>query len=141
MQLGQAQIVRSEWYDRSPLTKCLYYSSNHSPLADTLRISYEVPANRVLRVGGMGCNLRRTLVAGVVGYATMWVAIDEGIAFPIAAHRVSLGTNILEDSAYGSINGDLLVTAGNRIAIWTGDSSTGGTIHFFGGIFATEYDA
>ena len=141
MQLGQAQIVRSNWYDRARLFVNGMYSGSPGPHADTNRLDYTVPANRVARVTLSPINLMRTNAPSVNNLVNVryWFT-------PSGESEVLLASHIVFDaSTYVRwvihVSGNMLIEAGDRLRFSSYDLSTGGAVSYNFGCSIIEYDA
>lgn len=141
MQLGQAQVVRSNWYDRGLTMK--EYASTLSPAVAgfTVRESYTVPANRAAIVTMLPISLRRNIASAPVGlYSSYYGITPVGDAISYFGKAASV-KNGVDDLTEHPINTRIRMVAGDKLDWITADNSTGGSVTFTGGFIVNEYDA
>lgn len=141
MEIGQAQVVRNDWYDRSPLPIILGDNGVYAPTADVTRISYTVPANRVFKLTSFMAELSR--VSGASPNLDMWIFLSIYNNTPVLIDSFGLihRTIGLQEPILLTPNINILVPAGYEVRVETGDNSTGGLVNMSCGIGGTEYDA
>lgn len=141
MQLGQAQVVRSNWYDRTPLPIWMQYHNARPPHALATRVTYTVPVGRKFNLGTLAISMNRHTVAAPVDVASIYANVNIeggglGQGLEIESYLNTVGPIGINKSIGGIILG-----AGSVISVDTSDFSTGGLVYYSIVIIGTEYDA
>lgn len=139
MQFNYPGAARPDPWDRSPYRILPYYQADGiGPHAATTRASYSVPAGKKALVSAITLCFRRATAPAPAGRFYIQCRIAGGDI---------IGQNASNDVAVQSnfnnlvIPCELYLSAGQAIAIVTGDASTGGTVDYFGSLILTEFDA
>ena len=141
MQLGQAQIVRSNWYDRAPLNVNGMYTNQLVPHAAIDRINYTVPNNRRARVTLSDINVMRMTAAAPVGnYRVPYFFTPNG-GGEVLLGIFSRADNTLYNHQYTHFNGLMILSEGDNLRFESADFSTAGSLIFTFGCTIFEYDA
>lgn len=141
MQLGQAQIVRSNWYDRARLFVNAMFAGNLSPHSEVDRVNYTVPSNRVARVVFSPITCVRTNAASAsASYKVIYYFTPSGGSEVVLGIFFGLGNLTY---VYNTINvrGEMLIESGDNLRFTSEDLSTLGNVSFNFGAMITEYDA
>lgn len=141
MQLGQAQVVRSNWYDRSPSPIAEYFSVTDSGHGKTLRASYTVPADRVAHISQIHATVWRSTVASAVNNVFSHYEIDNESGILQATNRLYQYGNAVGDTEHRVWTPDMLLPEGWTVELFTQDQSTGGDMWYILTLLGTEYDA
>lgn len=141
MQVGQAQIVRSEWYDRSPLPITESYYALLTGHGVTQRILYTVPANRVLRLGSVFMNMSRVIINTGADAAYIDFNIYDDTPTLLSESRLLGLDNVFLAKTDMSLSPDIILPAGYEVRIYTSDKGIGGSIEYAASFSGTEYDA
>ena len=141
MQIGQAQVVRSDWYDRAPLPIAKNYVSLIGPHLQTQRISYVVPANRVLKFSSYQHVIVRGAAATTVGFVQVLVQIYDTTPALVGNFEYQFQDNTMSPEKVVHHCIDMLIPAGYEVRISTIDGSVGGLIRYALNLSGTEYNA
>lgn len=141
MQLGQAQVVRSNWYDRAILFDNEYFSGDYSNHALTERFSYTVPPNRSARIVIPYMHLTRDTItaATAVSYLRYGYTPDGGAEQTLILFRNSVGSIDIPVQATPGFIGNF--SAGDEITLSSFNSDVGGVVIMGTSLCWTEYDA
>lgn len=141
MRRGNAANPRQAWYDRNPTPKAVSYNANIVPAATTQRWTYTVPANRKSYVEFGLIAAERSAAAAPVGTIEAFVQYtpNGGATSTIAYLRQD--TNTVGIPYFIPIGQAMLLFAGDNLAAFTDDTSTGGSVSFQLAIKVTEFDA
>jgi len=141
MLIGQAQIVRSEWYDRNPITISRSYSALVAGPGSALGFSYIVPANRMCWISGISCSLFRNGAATTADYAVLTIAIHRSGVPKDDILRLIDYDNTIRVAKHREQNIGFFLQAGDAIRLDYYDYSTGGNYYVDGCFCGTEVDA
>ena len=142
MKVYQPAGARAEFYDRNPKTITLSYAvTGVAPHSNTQRATYTVPAGRKARVTTAKLTHLRTTAATTAGIVLAYAQLT-----PVGA---SAGILYLTQSLNGAVGagdelnaqGQAVLLAGDQIALYTADVSTGGTVNYDLYLHLTEFDA
>jgi hypothetical protein len=141
MQIGQAQVVRYEWYDRSLKTEGGHLANNIAPHAETVRATYTVPANRVAKI--VISPSRVTINTAAAPASSRWLRykLTHDDATTTDLGYISNKLNNVGDTYGHDGISEFMLVAGEKIELFTADLSTGGLTFYIGGFVVTEYDA
>lgn len=141
MQVGQTQVVRNEWYDRSIEVKGFTSVNAYAPHATVVRSSLIVPVNRVLKTGLISVEMIRRVAATTSGEVTTVVNISDSTGLVVSRHYTTLNDNNVGAISNLNVGCNLRIPAGGNIFITTEDLSIGGNVVYRIGVSGTEYDA
>lgn len=128
---------RLDWYDRDPSSTDIGYTGvDVAPHSSTQRASYTVPTGKKAWVQSLSAWIKRTAVATTLGYAKVTFYCPTGVA-----QRTLHNDNTDESEVAGFETMATLIMAGEVCAIYTSDSSTGGTVSYIAGMRITEFSA
>lgn len=141
MQIGQAQVVRNNWYDRA-----LTFIERLGRLQDAghvavSRLNYTVPANRVAVVTFTPISVHRTTGAGILGTARSFYSVTPNGGALKDFGGVSFIDNTVNFERLYNINSSVRLVEGDEVEWNTEDTSTGGQCWFIGGFLINEYNA
>jgi len=141
MQLGQAQVVRSDWHDRTPSPILLQVNGGFAPHADTVRFTYTVPANRKAFIESFISSLFVNVLQTTHQNTNSFVRADiAGAGFiMLAKHHLYSGAVYQGNDMTAKIG--LLLNAGDIIEGQTGDNSAGGNVSHIFSVNGVEFDA
>ena len=140
MQLGQAQVVRNNWNDRSLtiLNHCFYITT--APHGVTVRGTYTVPANRTAKIILTPQSVRRvTEGTGIIAAYIRYKYTPDGGTLLYFATTTNHDPTIYS-LTQNNINSEFIMTSGDNIEWETGDNGTDGLCAYNGGFIVNEYD-
>jgi hypothetical protein len=130
-------LQRLAYYDRAPTNTALNFQSNAiAPAGTTVRATYTVPTARKAIITGGSCGVRRRTAATTPAYPNVQLAAPSGFLA-----QLSTGSNAIDQGADITIASGQVALAGQAIAFQTTDSSTAGTVDFYGVCAILEFDA
>lgn len=141
MQVGQAQVTRQERYDRSPKPIIQKYNGAVAAHGLTERMTYTVPANRILTLSTLNLLMHR-ITAGTAGFLVYFqVTIWDDLAVSLGTQQYTFVIdNLFEDKGV-DVPVDIPLPAGYKISVHTLDSGAGGLVRYSLNMMGSEYDA
>jgi len=135
-------VARPEWYDRNPIDATLAYQGLAiGPHSITLRGSYTVPAGKKAFLESLYLLVYRVTAATTVGSCMARVDYTPA-GGTTKVFCLVIFTNNTADFNVDHILGNCgCMRAGDQLAIYTADGSTGGTVSYYETIKVTEFDA
>lgn len=111
-----------------------------------IRLSYTVPKDRRCQISHTMARCVRTVAAGVVQPASALIFMRRsGFGVNATSHidlaLAQLGTNNVNDFVLDKSHTIVELYEGDSIFLQTVDGSTGGSVDFIMGVWATEFDA
>ena len=141
MRTGAPATARSAYYDRNPVSIQLVFNELLNPHPQTLRASYTVPANRkaILEYSDLMIGMYPQLVTTLKrAWFSLSIQVSGGTG--VIASFVELYTQVpSHDRVVHSQGGTL--NAGDNIALYSEDDSTGGQCYYIGYVKLLEFDA
>lgn len=141
MQLGQAQVVRSNWEDRTPLPYIDKYNFSSAPHGPTQVSVYTVPANRTLKLASYGYRIHRNNPVTASDIIQLTFGIYDDIGALVGEHLDEVQLPNLWDVATSVNPCGIILPSGYEIRVTTLDLSTGGGIRYNFTVAGTLYDA
>ena len=141
MQIGQAQVVRNNWYDRSPIPVLDNYQSNLAPHTNTTRVSYTVPVSRTLQLSSFIASYNRLAAATTAGEAYAYLAIYDDSAVLVDEFKLAKYIEAVGIPYISTVDVNMLIPAGYEVRLSTFDNSSAGTVSVCVGITGTLFDA
>ena len=141
MQVGQVISSRAYWYDRAPIPIAKNYISLIGPHVQTLRMSYTVPPNRVLKLSSYQHVIVRGAVATTVGFVQIVVQIYDTTPVMVGNFEYQFQDNTMSPEKVVLHDIDMLIPTGYEVRILTTDGSVDGLIRYSLNLSGTEYDA
>ena len=139
--IGQSRVVRSEWYDRGPLSIIESNNVNVIPHGKTTRFVYAVPVNRRTFIKSLQISMIVTIspTTGVQAFDAFTLNDDTNVLNNI----LFLDFPGLNLNNFGRVNEspNLLINAGDVIRFMTFDGNAGGSIRHQWSLVLTEFDA
>jgi hypothetical protein len=132
---------RAQYYDRNPtaIIKSAFLRTV-APHSATQRWIYTVPANRKAFVEYLTNKIRRFGAASAVADFQSLIQYTPSGAGANVISEVISQDNAMEN-AFGDVVGSFgLLVAGDSMNLVTSDLSTGGSVDYFSGLKATEFD-
>jgi hypothetical protein len=129
MKVSSFAVARPIYYDRNGTSGVKAYQAyGLAPHAEVERWSYTVPVGKKAYVEMFQVGVKRDTVATVVSryWAEMFFYPSGSGATKIL--EASLQSNVADTQLNFIVGGSMLMFAGDQLAGWTGDASTGGTI-------------
>ena len=142
MNILQPVSARADFYDRNPKTVTLsYVASGVAPHSATQRATYTVPAGRKARVTTAKIAHIRTTAATTAGLTQAYAVLT-----PVTAAAGNLYLVQALNGAVGAgdelnAQGQAVLLAGDTLALYTSDVSTGGAVNYDLYLHLTEFDA
>lgn len=140
MKIAYPSGVRSGWEDRNPTVIWKYFGlTGVSPHTLTQRWIYTVPANRRAFIYSLYIFYERATVATTVGRYGGHFGADDGVTTPafIQTYTRDNTVGFIKDAALSPVG---FMESSAHIQFYTTDTSTGGTVDFFGTLMALEFD-
>jgi hypothetical protein len=142
MRTGQPIIGRPAWHDRNPITTLYVYSAaGVAPHTTTPRWTYTVPSGKKAMIEFLHVRILRSAAATTAGKVTAAISITPSGGPSADIMVANILTNNVGDREALVSGATLTLLAGDKIAGYTSDASTGGTIDYVLACKATEFDA
>lgn len=143
MQIGQAQVVRSDWLDRNPLIVTRQYDAEPTQSSKVLRWTYTVPVNRKAFISSLLLSVRM-LQGGVstAMYTQALIMIQPSGGADVDVHSVGMEVSAVGDNAIVTVSDAGLLSAGDQITFYSVNTVDGPDfIRYIGTLILTEFDA
>ena len=142
MRIGSLAAARPTYYDRNGVSLAYEYTSyGIAPHAETQRWTYTVPAGKKAYVETFRAFVYRITAATSPNRyaAAIFVNPSGGGSYKII--EATSYSNVADTSQVLNVGGSILLFAGDQIAGYTLDASTGGTLIVSVSIKVSQFDA
>jgi len=130
-----------EWYDRNPNSLGDNYTLDLAPHAETERLRYECPAEKMAMVELLQAKVMRMIAAEVAGLAyACWKFQKSGETEQMILHSWII-ENVVGTKDTSQVGTTVTLSEGDEIIGYTRDGSTGGVVRYFLSYKITEFDA
>jgi len=141
MQIGQAQIVRSNWYDRNRTLTVNYSRSVRAPSAVTGIDSYIAPANRAAEIYLNLLSIKRLTAPTVVGATVLYFDYGDVVPAYTSLATVELLFNTVGEEQTITPGLIAVLAPGERVRTQYAGTDTDGTSVIITSYSILEYDA
>ena len=134
---------RPAWYDRNPESKVNAYDSDQVPHAETPKIEYTVPDDKIAYVEMLYCLVCRAGAAGTAGdVRAMWrVTPKGGNKRTVLEAYLRAADNLVGDRDRVFLGATMPLYVDDKLELSTLDVSIGGAVRYRGAYKLTEFDA
>lgn len=133
-------LSRKAWYDRDAASKVADYGGALTPHAETVRITYTCPANKVAMVELLYATIARRTAPTTVDWSSLkWFLTPEG-GSEERVFAMTFRENDAGKVIFDHLGTTMSIFEGDRLRAKTTDASTGGEIWFETGYKITEFE-
>jgi len=135
-------VARPAWYDRNPVQKVYRLQElAQSPHTLTKKKEYVCPSGKKAMVEFLSLHICRVTAASSAGIVQAYWALQPSGESSTLFMACRMRKNNVGDSETVNAGTSLMLLAGDKLQLYTEDTSTGGTCDYVAGYKITEFDA